>query len=59
MKFDIKQKGHKSNRDKSLLKLFKSAATLASGTSNTNILSSDPNELCDRLTSLLQKTRWY
>ena len=38
MKFDIKQKGRKSNRDKSMIKLLKSPAIMASasGVSKTN-----------------------
>ena len=54
MKFDIKQKGRQSNRDRSLISLLKSAAIMASGTS-TVFLPSDPNELCDRLKLLLQE----
>ena len=48
-KFDIKQKGRKSNRDKSMTKLLKSLAIIASGISIIIILSSDPNELSDRI----------
>ena len=55
MKFDIKQKGRKSDRDKSLIRLLKSTAIMASGTSNIIILSSDPDELCNRLKLLLQE----
>ena len=57
MKFDIKQKRRKSNRDryKSLIKLLKSPRILASGNSNITILSSDPDELCNRLGLLLQE----
>ena len=54
MKFDNKQKGRPSNRDKSMIKLPNSPAIMASGFS-TMILSSDPNELCDRLKLLMQK----
>ena len=55
MKFNIKQKGRKSDGDKSMIKLLKSPAIMASGVSNTIILSSDPDELCDRLRLLLQE----
>ena len=55
MKFDIKQKGRKSNTDKSMIKLLKSPAIMASGISNIKILSSDPDELCIKLRLLLQE----
>ena len=55
MNFNIKQKGRKSDRDKSMIKLLKSPAIMASGISNTIILSSNPDELCDRLKLLLQE----
>ena len=48
MIFNIKQKGRKSDRDKSMIKLLKSPAIMASGISNIIILSSDPDELRDR-----------
>ena len=54
MKFDIKQKGRPSNRDKSLIKLLNSPAILASGIW-TIFLPSDPNELCERVKLLLQE----
>ena len=54
MNFDIKQKGRKSDRDKSVIRLLKSPAIMASGIS-TIFLSSHPNELCDRLKILLQQ----
>ena len=54
MKFDIKQKGRKSNRDKTMIKLLKSPAIMASGIS-TKDLPSDPNEFCHRLRLLLQE----
>ena len=54
MKFDIKQKGRKSKRDKTLIKLLKAPAIMASGISII-FLSSDANELCDRLKLLLQE----
>ena len=55
MNFNIKEKGPKSDRDRELIKLLKSPAIMASGTSNIIILSSDPDELCNRLRLLLQE----
>ena len=55
MHFDRNATGNKSTRDRKLIKLLKSPAIMASGVSNTIFLSSDPNELCDRLRLLLQK----
>ena len=55
MKFDIKQKGRKSDRDKSLIRLLKSPAIMASGISKTIFLSSNPNEFGDRLKIFLQE----
>ena len=54
MKFNIKQKGRKSDGDKSLIKLLKSPAIMASGLS-TIFLPSYPDELCDRLKLLQQE----
>ena len=54
MNFDQKAVGKKSTRDRTLLKILKSPAIVASGVS-TKFLSSDPNELCDRLRLLLQE----
>ena len=54
-KFDIKQKGRPSNRDKSMIKLLNSPAILASGISKTLFLPSVPNELCDRLKIKLEE----
>ena len=53
--FDTKTLGNKSTRDRTLIKLLKSAAIIASGVSKAIFLSSDPNELCDRLKLLLQE----
>ena len=39
-----------------MINLFKSPAIMASGISKTIILSSDPDELCDRLKLLLQSS---
>ena len=51
MKFDIKAQGNKSTRDRTLVKIPKSPGLMvsASGVSKTIFLSSDPDELCDRL----------
>ena len=53
--FDLKAKGKKSTRDRILIKLLKSPAIMASGVSNTIFLSSDPDQLCERLKFLLQE----
>ena len=55
MHFDERRVGNKSTRDKTLIKLLNSPAIMASGVSKTIFLSSDPNELCDRLKLLLQE----
>ena len=55
MNFDFKKKERKSDRDRTLIKLLKSPAIMASGVSNTIFLSSDPDKLCDRLKLLLQE----
>ena len=49
--FDVEAQGNKSTRDRTFIKLPKSTGLMisASGTSNTNLLPSDPNELCNRL----------
>ena len=49
MHFDERRVGNKSTRDKTLMKLLNSPAIMASGVSKTLFLSSDPEELCDRL----------
>ena len=54
MNFNIKER-KKSDRDKFIIRLLKSPAIIASGISNIIILSSDPDELCDRLKLLLQE----
>ena len=53
--FDIEQKGRKSNRDKSMIKLIESPAIMVSGISKTIFLSSDPDELCNKSKFLLQE----
>ena len=55
MHFDTKALGNKSTRDRTLIKILKSPAIMASGVSKTIFLSSDPNELCDSLKLLLQE----
>ena len=57
MHFDQKAVGNKSVRDRKLIKLLKSPGPIvsASGVSKTIFLSSDPDELCDRLRLLLQE----
>ena len=57
MHFDLNAPGKKSTRDRKLLKLLKSPGLMvsASGVSKTIFLSSDPDELCDRLKLLLQE----
>ena len=58
MIFIIKQKGRKSSREKSRIKLLKSTAIMAFGIS-TIFLSFEPYELRDRLKWLLQgKQAW-
>ena len=52
MKFNIKQRGRKSDRDKGLIKSLKSPAIMESGIS-TIISSSDLDKLCHRLNFLL------
>ena len=55
MKYDTKSTGRPSTRHTSIIKILESPAIMASGISKTIILSSDPNELCDRLKLLLQE----
>ena len=57
MHFDMKAVGRKSTRDKTLIKLLKSPGLMvtASSVSQTIFLSSDPDELCDRLKLILQE----
>ena len=54
MNYDTKSTGRPSIRHSSIIKIFESAAIMASGISKTIFLS-DPNELCDRLNLLLQE----
>ena len=55
--FYLKAQGKKSTRDRTLIKLLKSAGLMlsASDVSKTIFLSSDPDELCNRLKILLQE----
>ena len=55
MNFKIREKGKKSDRDKSIITLLRSPRIMASGVSKTIFLSSDPDELCNRLKLLLQE----
>ena len=55
MHFDERRVGNKSTRDKTLINLLNSPAIMASGITKTIFLSSNPNELCDRLKLLLQE----
>ena len=54
MHFDTKALGNKSTRDRTLIKLLKSPAIMASGVT-TIFLSENPDELCNRLKLLLQE----
>ena len=57
MHFDPKASGNKSTRDRKIIKLLNSPGLIvsASGASKTMFLSSDPDELCERLKLLLQE----
>ena len=55
MKYDIDSIGRPSVRHNSMIRLLEQPAIMASGFSKTIILSSNPNELCDRLKLLLQE----
>ena len=57
MNFDVKAIGKKSTRDRTLIKLLKSPSLMVSpsGVSKRKLLSSDPDELFDRLKLLLQE----
>ena len=55
MNYDTKSIGRPSIRHNSIVKILNSPAILASGNSKTIVLSSDPNELCDRLKITLQE----
>ena len=57
MIIDTKTLGNKSTRVRTLIKLLKSPGLMvsASGVSKTMFLSSNPDELCDRIKLLLQE----
>ena len=55
MNYDTKSTGRPSVRHNSMIRLLDQPAIMASGFSKTLLLSSDPNELCDRLKLLLQE----
>ena len=55
MNYDTKSTGRPSIRHSSIKKILESPAIMAFGISKTIILSSDPNELCDRLKLVLQE----
>ena len=55
MNFDTKAQSNKATRDGTLIKLLKSPGIMAFGVLKTLFLSSDANELCDRLKLLLQE----
>ena len=57
MYFDVRAQGNKSTRGRTLIKLLKSPSLMvsASSVSKSIFLSSDPDELCDRLKLLLQE----
>ena len=57
MHFDVRGQGRKSTRDRTLIYLLNSPGLMvsASGVSKTIFLSSDPDELCNRLKLILQK----
>ena len=57
MHFDVRGRSNKPTRDRTLMKLLKSPGLMVSGSgvSNTIILTSDPDEHCDRLKLILQE----
>ena len=55
MNYDTKSTGRPSTRHASIIKILESPAIMASGVSKTIFISSDANELCDRLKILLQE----
>ena len=54
MNFNSREKGNKSDRDKSIIRLLRSPRIIASGVT-TIFLSENADELCDRLKLLLQE----
>ena len=59
MNYDVKSIGRPKPRHSSILKILNSPAIMASGISKTIILSSDPNELCDRLKIIIRRKTWW
>ena len=55
MNYDTKSTGRPSVKHNSMVRLLDQPAIMVSGFSKTIILSSDPNELCDRLKLFLQE----
>ena len=55
MNYDTKSTGRPSIRHNSIIKILDSPAIMASGISKTIFLSSDADELCERLKLLLQE----
>ena len=55
MNYDTKSTGRPSVRHNSMVRLLDQPTIMAPGFSKTIVLSSDPNELCDRLKLLLQE----
>ena len=55
MNYDIKSTGRPGTRHNSMIRLLEQPNIMASRFSKTIIISSDPEELCDRLKLLLQK----
>ena len=55
MNYDTKITGRPSIRHESMIRLLDKPAIMASGISKTMFLSSNPNELCNRLKLLLQE----
>ena len=55
MNYDTKSTGRPSTRHTSIIKILESPAIMASGISKTIFLSSNPDELCERLKLLLQE----
>ena len=57
MNYDTKSTGRPGTRHTSIIKILDSPAIMASGISKTIVLSSDPDELCERLKLLLQEKK--
>ena len=55
MNYDTKSTGRPSTRHTSIINILESPAIMASGISGTITLSSNPNELCDKMKLLLQE----